>query len=158
MKTLYLVRHAKAVEKTTCAEDFNRVLTAKGIADSIELGKRLKKMRIRPDRIISSPAPRALQTAKIVQEYINYRREVVLNKKIYDSSLTALLGIVKKTDEEIKELMLAGHNPAFYELLHYLCKTDIEKFPKAAAAGIRLKKKWSEVSPHCGKLLFLKKG
>lgn len=157
MKTIYLVRHAKAEEKTIPENDFGRSLTSKGILNSIKLGKRLKKMHIHPDLIISSPAPRALQTAKIIQEYIHYAGELILDKNIYDSSAAELLNIIRKTDRDIKYLMLVGHNPSFNELLHYFCKTDIDNIPKATAVGIKVSKKWSELSERCGKLLFVER-
>ena len=155
MKTIYLVRHAKAEEKTIPGKDFDRALTSKGISDSIMMGKRLASMHIQPGIIVSSPAQRALQTAKIVKENINHSGELILNENIYYSKAEKLIEIIKNTEENIQSIMLVGHNPSFNELMHYLCNTNIDNISKAGIVGIKLtEKKWEKISHKCGILLF----
>ncbi len=157
MKTLILVRHAKAEERTdSLTQDAKRKLTPKGIMDAELLGKRLFSMQIKPDMIISSYAQRAKQTAQIIAEKIHFEnRKIKMDKEVYVSSAASLMKIVGRANDEIQSLMLVGHNPSFNELLLNLCKTNIENIPKGGMAGIRLPiANWKKISAQCGTLLF----
>ncbi|MBI2966431.1 MAG: histidine phosphatase family protein [Bacteroidetes bacterium] len=157
MKTIILVRHAKAEEKTTPDRDFNRILNKKGIGDAGKLGKWLKSNITLPDCIISSPAARAFQTAEIVQREIRFPGIVSTDEKIYCDSADDLIDVIKKLPEKYRNVMIVGHNPSFNELMHYLCDTGIDNIPKAAAAAIQVSEKWREISQKCGRMLFLEK-
>ncbi|MFH1005758.1 MAG: histidine phosphatase family protein [Bacteroidota bacterium] len=155
MKTIYLIRHAKAEEKTSAIKDFGRHLTTKGIRDAEKMGKRLVSMHIHPDKIISSSARRAIQTAKIISRNLKYANEIIVNENIYHTSGAKIIAIIQKTEDEIQSLMLVGHNPSFNGMLHHLCETNIDNIPKAGIVGITLNvDKWSSISDGCGVILF----
>jgi len=59
MKRLVLIRHAKT-EQTGYDQDFQRELTDRGVADAHNIVSDLKKWKIIPDKINTSPAVRAL--------------------------------------------------------------------------------------------------
>ena len=65
MKTLYLIRHAKSSWDDSTLTDFERPLNERGINDAPKMGKLLKEKNIIPELLISSPANRAISTAKI---------------------------------------------------------------------------------------------
>lgn len=71
-KTLYLVRHAKSSWADMGLDDFDRPLNKRGLRDAPEMGKRLKKRKILPDVIISSPARRAINTAEIIAKEVGF--------------------------------------------------------------------------------------
>ena len=56
MKTLYLVRHAKAIPGDVGVNDFKRPLSKRGKDDAQAMGKRLYQKGISPDLCVSSPA------------------------------------------------------------------------------------------------------
>jgi phosphohistidine phosphatase len=60
MKTLYLVRHAEAVDKNAGIVDFDRRLTPKGQRQARAVAEQLVHEMTRPDALVSSPAARAL--------------------------------------------------------------------------------------------------
>jgi len=66
MKRLYLVRHAKSSWNRPELDDIDRPLNKRGKRDAPFMGQRLKQHDVCPDLIISSPAKRALKTAKII--------------------------------------------------------------------------------------------
>lgn len=66
MKTLFLVRHAKSSKDEVILPDQDRPLTDRGKSDVPKMGKRLAKRDVKPDRILSSPAIRALATAEVI--------------------------------------------------------------------------------------------
>ena len=155
MKTIYLVRHTKAEEKTSVIKDFGRQLTTRGIRDAEKIGKRLASMRILPDGIISSPARRTMQTAKIISKNLKYAGEITVNENIYHTSGAKIITIIQKTEEKIQSLMIVGHNPSFNGILHHLCETNIDNIPKGGVIGIKLNvEQWGEISNGCGVLLF----
>ncbi len=64
MKTLLLLRHAKSSKDDTSLRDVGRPLNERGEEDAQLIGKYIRKQKIRPNLVISSPAERARQTAK----------------------------------------------------------------------------------------------
>ena len=71
--TLYIVRHAKAEDRATFMADHDRQLTSDGIMAAARMGRYLHGKAILPDVIISSTAPRAKDTAKVMAEQIGLR-------------------------------------------------------------------------------------
>lgn len=114
---LYLVRHAIAVPHGTpgIAED-DRPLTDEGIKKMQKASRGLKGLDIVPELILTSPLPRAKQTAEIVRDS--------LGAKIPLKLLPALAPSGKRQDvyREISEqksvdaLMLVGHEPSLGEM------------------------------------------
>ena len=64
MKTILLMRHAKAEPGVPGQKDFDRPLAERGDEDALRMGRALAKMGEVPDAIVSSPAARAKQTAE----------------------------------------------------------------------------------------------
>ncbi|NTW10984.1 MAG: hypothetical protein HGA26_06465 [Chlorobiaceae bacterium] len=65
MKTLYIVRHAKAGWENGVTKDFDRTLSDRGLRTAPVMANLLKERKVVPDLVISSPAKRALTTAKL---------------------------------------------------------------------------------------------
>ena len=72
MKTLYIVRHAKAQEAQPGLADFDRKLTHRGEDQAEQVSKILHKHSAKIDVILASPAARALATAQIIAHGIHY--------------------------------------------------------------------------------------
>lgn len=71
MKEIWLLRHAKAEPGYTVA-DFERTLEESGKDDAFTIATYLKNADLHPDVILSSPATRAIETAKIVHRLVNH--------------------------------------------------------------------------------------
>ena len=96
MKTLYLVRHAKSSWNFPELRDFDRPLNKRGKKNAPEMGKRLRAKGILPDLLLTSPANRALTTAREIAEKIGYPiKDILEDDHIYHSSETILLQIIK---------------------------------------------------------------
>ena len=65
MKTIYLVRHAKAEKGKVDSPDVKRRLNKKGKNDARRLAKKLLKGGFTPDFLVTSSAKRAVETARI---------------------------------------------------------------------------------------------
>ncbi len=67
MKSVYLMRHAKSSWKNPLS-DLERPLNGRGKKASKRVGRHLKKRGVKIDKIVSSGAKRAYETAKRVQK------------------------------------------------------------------------------------------
>ena len=77
MNRLIVVRHGIAVAQGTPGlEDDERPLTQKGEKRIRQIAKRLKTLQISPERIISSPLPRAWRTAELIADELGRSRRL----------------------------------------------------------------------------------
>ena len=156
MKTLYLVRHAKSSWKYPDLDDFERPLNKRGRKNAPLMGKILKKLKVVPDLIISSPANRAAMTARIIAAKINYPPEnIQYSESIYEFSENALIQVVKLLDDEVIQAMVVGHNPALNGLANYIGDQPISNIPTAGIYCLELDiTSWTKIGENCGKLKF----
>jgi phosphohistidine phosphatase len=112
LKTLFLIRHAKSSWEHPDLSDRERPLNARGRRAARKMGRRLAKYELHPDLVLSSPAVRALKTARIIARRLHYsRRRIVLNPRLYAGSASDLLHAVHELDERFLTVVLVGHNP-----------------------------------------------
>jgi phosphohistidine phosphatase len=127
MKTLLLVRHAKASPVGSTLADRDRPLNERGSQDARAMGKRLARRDLMPDRLVSSPALRALSTARLFAGELGAGHEaIVTDDRLYASSANRLLEVIRSLDDKADCVMLFGHNPEFAELASRLLRRDVE--------------------------------
>ena len=152
MKTLYVLRHAKSSWDDCSLSDFERPLNERGIKTAPLMGKEMKKNGFIPEIIVCSTAKRAEQTAKLVKETAEFKEEIKFEEAIYEASVTTLLHIVSKVDNEFGSALIVGHNPGFENLVRVLTG-KIEAMPTAGLAVIDLKiENWNEINAESGNL------
>jgi phosphohistidine phosphatase len=157
MKILFLLRHAKSSWDDPNLSDFDRPLNKRGLKTAPKMGAVMRKRKLQPDLILSSPAARAKETTRLVCEAAGLTTEVQYDQRIYEASVDRLLKIVSLIDESANTALLIGHNPGFEELLTALTG-ESQRMPTAALAYIELEvEKWSNVSAGSGKLAWLVK-
>lgn len=146
MKTLVLIRHGKSSWDDPALADTDRPLADRGKRDAPQMGKRLAKRNVQPDLIVSSPAMRALATARIFAQELGYNlRDIQVDPRLYPGQANKLLSLIQTFDNERERVMLFGHNPALIDLAHYL-STSITHMPTCAVAEFVFDaKSWSEV-------------
>lgn len=157
MKTLFLVRHSKAVTRKANLPDFRRALVKAGEKKSMSMAKKLKKEGVLPDLIISSTANRALETAHLFAQNLDYpTHEILVKDALYNEmSPEALLYLVRQVDDKFRSIMLFGHNPAFTDFASYLVRGFDQDIPKTGIVGIQFRKdSWKDISKGSGKLEF----
>lgn len=141
MKTLILVRHAKSDWAGGAVSDFDRPLNRRGLNDAPLIGSFLKEKGIQPDLLLSSPANRALTTAQLIAEQLNYPAEaIVTNPNLYEftTDIETLFPIIENTDNNIDTLMLFGHNPTFTYLANYFTNNKFDEIPTCTAVCLRI--------------------
>ena len=152
MKTLLLLRHAKSSWKEAEIADFDRPLNERGRRAAPFMGKLLSDRGLSPDLIVSSPAKRASETAKLFKEAGEFAAPLVFDDRIYEASPNTLLYVATETDDAVNALMLVGHNPGMEGLIQALT-VRAEPMPTAAVAVIDLAiDAWRDIAPGRGTL------
>jgi phosphohistidine phosphatase len=155
MKTLLLLRHAKSSWKDTSVKDFDRPLNQRGLKAAPAIGRLMRKRKLQPELVLSSPAERARQTTQLVLEAAGLKTEVRYDERIYEASAARLFEIVSQIDEEAGMVMMVGHNPGFEELLEALTG-EARGLSTAALACIELDiERWSKVRAGENQLAWL---
>ncbi len=128
---LYFLRHGDADWPDWDKPDDQRPLTKRGKKEMHAIGKFLSKLQVRPDLILTSPLPRASQTAEIAAEHLEMkcREEKLLAPGFGKRELERLL---EKYPEE--SLMLVGHEPDFSGAIAGLTGASL----KLSKAGLAL--------------------
>ncbi len=156
MRTLTLVRHAKSSRDYPELSDFERPLNPRGRKDAPVIAARLRKADIKPDLLVSSPATRAVTTARLFAEELNmHLDEIVLNPHVYEASAWTLLHIVRSLSPEFDDVMLFGHNPGISNFARDLAKDcPFGEMPTCGVVRIELPARgWSLIQPGTGKVL-----
>ncbi len=114
MKGIALLRHGHAETGTS---DFNRTLSPRGYMEVQSVALKITARVGRPDRVISSPAKRAIETAK---EYLKQPSGEVpfeTNEELYAATEEDLLRLLAGLPEKYEQVLLVGHNPSFEDLI-----------------------------------------
>jgi len=155
MKTLLLLRHAKSSWDDASLSDFDRPLNERGNRTAPVMGSWLRKKKLKPDLVLSSPAVRARQTTQIVCEAAGWAGPVQYDERVYEAPVQRLLSIVSQIENEVNLTMMVGHNPGLEELVEALTGESC-RMPTGAVALIELNvEQWQEVRRALGKLKWL---
>ena len=143
---LYFLRHGEADWPNWKKSDDERPLTKRGKKEIHEVAKFLARIKARPALIVTSPLPRASQTAEIAAEHLKVKCQT-------DRLLTPgfRLNHLKRLFEKYpeKSLMVVGHEPSFTETISGLTGATL-KLSKAGVALVDV-----DLTSQNGKLLWL---
>jgi phosphohistidine phosphatase len=162
MRSLTLMRHAKASLDDESLDDFDRPLDDRGRLAAKAMGRHLAAKSARFDRILASPAHRVVETLQELAAGGWETGPVEFDPAIYHASTRDLLEMVRSTSGEVGRLMLVGHNPVLGMLALQLSRDDpeslraqvAEDYPTGAMAKLALDiQDWSEAGPGCGRLV-----
>jgi phosphohistidine phosphatase len=148
MLRLTLVRHAKTEAGRSDQDDWDRELEPRGQRDAHEMGHRLKGRRLKPDRILTSPAVRALTTATIMARELGVSASKVhQDDRLYLTGAKDLMKVVQEFGGKSKHLMIFGHNPGMTEFADELSsERSIDNLPTCAVYTLEFEiKDWSEL-------------
>jgi phosphohistidine phosphatase len=157
MKTLYLVRHAKSSWGHPGLTDFDRPLLDTGIKRNRKIIKYLNDKHVTVDLIISSPAVRTLETARLIANGIDYPIENIQPEPVlYEASLRDYQNLIFDTPDEINSLMIVGHNLTITYVANFFLGPEIEMLPTSGLVGISFDSaQWREILSVEPELLFI---
>lgn len=116
-RRLTLLRHGQAQTIDTCAEDFERALTRRGIIEAQEIAARIVHRNLLPDLILVSPAERAWSTAEILASAFELdSKQVQCARELYLATPEATWRLLARSDPALNHILICGHNPGLSQV------------------------------------------
>lgn len=155
-KQLIIVRHGKSDQGVNGIADFDRTLNHRGNKNANEMAERLITKGIVPGQIVSSPATRALSTARHFADVLSIPHlHIIEEEDIYEANITSLMKVINSLNNDFDVTAVFGHNPGLTELVNYLADAKIYNLPTAGVVVIDFPvDDWSMVSQHTGNLMM----
>lgn len=165
-RRLVLLRHAKSAWPDV--PDRMRPLAKRGQRDAPAAGRWLREAGYVPDRVLCSPARRALETWELAQAELGASPPVTVEGRVYSASVPELLDVIRAVPAGIRTLLVVGHDPAIQGVALTLAgSADAagrppggpasapadplermqDKFPTAAIAVLELAGTWRQLRP-----------
>jgi phosphohistidine phosphatase len=154
MKTIYFLRHAKSSWRDGELSDIDRPLNKRGLDNAPMMARHFRKLKVKPQLIISSPSKRTMTTAMMIAERIGYEeKNIKIDMELYGANVAQISQLIYHLDENLKKVMLVGHNPAFTLIVDYYTGYPIDNMPTCGLVQINFDvNTWHEVVPKSGKL------
>ena len=167
MKTVLLLRHAKSAWGQAGLDDHERPLNKRGERAAEAMAEHIVHNAPRPDLILCSTAVRTRQTlAPLVHRLANPAPPIALEKGLYLATEGELLVRLRAVPEEVRTVLLIGHNEGIGELANALAGDGEpatlarlhEKYPTGALATLRLGEvPWQDLAPgHADLVAFVR--
>jgi phosphohistidine phosphatase len=146
MKTIFLIRHAKSSWDNQLLKDHQRPLNKRGLSDAPIMGERLKKEYPPPEKIISSSAQRAKETAEIIRGIWFPNKTIEFTDLLYDQPTSKILSIIQNNQKELNSIALIFHNPTVTHLGNLLGSLSISNIPTCGVLALSCpEKNWCSV-------------
>lgn len=164
MKTLWLLRHAKASAGGAGLADRDRPLTARGRAAAERIGHHLAERGARPDLVLCSPSLRTRETFELVEKALGTALSAEFDDELYLASERDLQARIQQVSDDAASVLLIGHNPGVAELaLRLAVRGDSDalaglhrKFPTGALAELRIhSQRWRQFARGCELVAFV---
>lgn len=152
-RDLYLVRHAKSSWDNPELPDFYRCLNERGLRQGQEVATRWAGKVQSVDRMLTSPATRAYQTALFFREAIQLDWEnFQIIPRLYEAMPGDWHHTLTELTPEVRSVALFGHNPGISQFSHWLTGEEIE-FKTACVAHVQIQCPWNQIEPLSGMLM-----
>lgn len=136
MKQLIIIRHGKSSWDLN-VRDHDRPLNQRGIDDGHLVGSKLAQLQIKPELIWSSSATRALSTAVLISEKLDYNlKKLKINRALYVFDDQEQLEVIQDCDDSIDRLMIFSHNHGLTSLVNRLGNIYFSNLPTTGVVGI----------------------
>jgi phosphohistidine phosphatase len=117
---IYLLRHAIAELRKNSLGDRSRRLTPQGLKELEAVALAMRKLKVRPDEILSSPYRRAWDTAVVASRALRPGKRPVELAALMPSGNVVRLWLELKKFHVAKSLLLVGHEPLLSEFAAFL--------------------------------------
>jgi phosphohistidine phosphatase len=138
-RLVYLLRHAKSSRSDPELADFDRPLAPRGERASEAMGEYLRLADIQPGLVVCSAALRTGQTLERVLPTIGKDAVVKHYRGLYRVGPQAMLNRLHRTPNDVRSVMLVGHNPGMQTLTQRLAgvgpEPDLERLAKNFPTG-----------------------
>ena len=159
MRRIVIVRHAKSDWSDESLADHERPLAPRGIDALARMRDHLGAGRP-PDLVLCSSARRTVDTLDEIREAFPGDIEVLVDDALYGASSSMLVDRLRSLDDDVRGVLLVGHNPGVHDLALALAGSgDAEtrtrmaaKFPTGAIATLSFESEWSDLAPGAASL------
>ncbi|GGV76920.1 phosphohistidine phosphatase [Streptomyces gelaticus] len=159
-RRIVLLRHAKA--EWSQDSDHERPLADRGRKDAPVAGRKLADSGIDLDLALCSTAARTRETWKLAVHEMPHRPRTVYEERLYEASLGELIALINETPDDVRDLLVIGHNPGMHAVADALSEsaegdalTRMTRggFPTAAFAVVEFTGSWKGVEHGVGRLV-----
>ncbi|MER7194263.1 SixA phosphatase family protein [Streptomyces flaveolus] len=159
-RRIILFRHAKADWPQVA--DHERPLADRGRKEAAEAGRRLADTGIPVDQALCSTSVRTRETWKLAVAEFPHRPKTVYEERIYEASPGELIAVLNETPDDLRNVLVIGHNPAMEGLTEILAgsaEDDVRErmgrrgFPAAAFAVLSFTGSWKTLEPGVASLV-----
>ncbi|MDQ0580128.1 SixA phosphatase family protein [Streptomyces rishiriensis] len=159
-RRIVLFRHAKA--DWPQVTDHERPLAERGRKDAAVAGRKLVDTGIPIDLAVCSTAVRTRETWKLAVHEFPHRPKTVYEERIYEASPGELIALLNETPDDVRDVVLIGHNPGIQGLADILAaradgdageRMRSRGFPAAAFAVVSFDGPWKSLEPGAATLL-----
>jgi len=124
MKTLYLLRHAKAESEGSSPKDIDRKLCERGRLACELIGERILQKQYIPQFVICSPSARTKETFELVSQAANLQIDCEFIKDLYLADSEDIIENISSVSDDYSSLAVIGHNPGMHIAAVSLVKDD----------------------------------
>lgn len=137
---IYILRHGIAEEGHAGQPDSERALVPEGKKKLRHVLRAAAAASVSPSLILTSPFRRAVQTAQIAAEVLNYKGDLLRTRALEPGSHPRFVWEEIRVHKNEPEILLAGHEPLFSSLTAYLlgCSNLQIDFKKGALACVQI--------------------
>jgi len=149
MKTVYFVTNAKSEKVTSKKTDYACRITEKGKSETLSLLKTFTGDKdFKCDRIITSVALRAFDTASLIAGRTGFKKEeIIINEYLYQNcSFDTVKKMFDAMDNSTTSVIVVGHSSSLSETVNKLFPEFTMKMPESAAVCVNFNTDtWSEI-------------
>ncbi|MFG2883010.1 SixA phosphatase family protein [Streptomyces sp. NPDC048297] len=153
-RKIVLFRHAKA--DWPQVSDHERPLAERGRMDAAVAGRKLADTGIAFDLAVCSTAVRTRETWKLAVHELEHRPRTIYEERVYEASPGELIAVLNETPDDVRNVILIGHNPGVHGLADILSgdfEGDADErmrrrgFPAACFALLSFDGGWKSLEP-----------
>jgi phosphohistidine phosphatase len=148
---LYFLRHGKAGQPRAHDDDV-RGLTPKGAAALRAAAPLWRRLKARPDVVISSPLPRALQSAELFVEGVGLDEQPLVDDRLRPGADWGDMAQALAVRPEARSVMFVGHEPDLSSAVAELTGAASVRLRKGGLAAVEFE---GEPQPRSGELAWL---
>ncbi len=141
-KLLWIIRHGHAANSLDIP-DFERPLSEKGQEQALRVGRCIHSATGAPEFILTSSAPRATATAKLLarESYIVVEQQ----EHLYLATVDELLVAARAIPCDIRSAAVVGHNPGITRLANLLADQTKYQLPPLGAVCFCTTHPWEDI-------------
>jgi phosphohistidine phosphatase len=161
---LLVLRHAKSSWDVRGVIDHDRPLAPRGHDATGRLRRYLDGLDLPLDLVLCSTAVRTVQTLEGIRAGLPADVEVVEDGRLYAATAPTLLARIHEVPDEVRAVLLIGHNPGAQDLVELLTADGdadarerlATKYPTGGLAQLSVPSVWSELAwKSCGLQRFV---